>query len=474
MMDFEQYIRQGESEQKEKSLIWQTAIGLQQVDGLIPSQYLVENAKENIEGKITIEEVKYRIDNYYKQQSDRKGIEDNRTEEADKVSARITEILLEKTFSFSPVELVTIHRRLFTGIYDFAGILRNYNITKAEWVLNGKTVFYASAESIKDTLDYDFAQENAFNYKGLNKKQVVEHIANFISGIWQIHAFGEGNTRTVAIFTIKYLRTFGFEVKKELFINNSWYFRNALVRANYNDYENNVHATPKYLNNFFGNLLLEETNELKNRYLRVVLEKDTSIRKSHNPVDVLLNDTEKVILELIKNNNKITYEQIAGIIGKSRKTIQRMVAELRKKSIISRMGTDKNGTWVIVKPSDDPVNDPIKLSGDPVNDPVKSSDDPVNDSVKSSSDLVNDSVKLSGDPVNNPVKSSSDPVNDTEKVILELIKNNNKITYEQIAGIIGKSRKTTQRAIAELRKKGIISRMGADKNGTWVVNNQTF
>jgi hypothetical protein len=56
--DFDEYIRQGEPSQKKKSQIWQTAIGLQQVDGLTPSAYLIETAKENIEGKITIDEVK--------------------------------------------------------------------------------------------------------------------------------------------------------------------------------------------------------------------------------------------------------------------------------------------------------------------------------------------------------------------------------------------------------------------------------
>lgn len=129
--DFEQYIRQGEPLQKEKSQIWQTAIGLQQVDGLTPSAYLIETAKENIEGTISIGEVKYRIDNYYKQQENRKTIQGDRTEEADKVSANIAELLSEKTFSFSPAELLTIHKRLFTGVENIAvkiGKVRDYNI----------------------------------------------------------------------------------------------------------------------------------------------------------------------------------------------------------------------------------------------------------------------------------------------------------------------------------------------------------
>ncbi len=202
---FEEYVRQGEPSRKEKALIWQTAIGLQDVDGLKPSEYLIENARENIEGDITFDEVKNRIDVYYKTLSNKQVDTDDRTEEADKVSARIAEILSEKTFSFSPAEYLNIHRRLFTGIYKFAGKIRDYNITKSEWVLNGETVLYAGADNLRATLEYDFEQEKKFDYKGLNRQQTIEHIAQFIAYLWQIHIFGEGNTRTTAVFLIKYL-----------------------------------------------------------------------------------------------------------------------------------------------------------------------------------------------------------------------------------------------------------------------------
>lgn len=258
--DFDEYRHLGEPEKAEKSEIWQTAIGLQQVDGLVPSEYLIETAKQNIEGEITIYEVHERLNGYYKAKPIGKA--DDRTEEADKVSARIAEILSEKTFSFSPAEYITIHKRLFTGIYKFAGKIRDYNISKSEWTLDGETVYYASADSIRATLEYDFEQEKTFTYKGLGKEQLVEHIARFVSGIWQIHAFGEGNTRTTAVFTIKYLRTLGFPVANDLFADHSWYFRNALVRANYNDYKNNIYSTLEYLNRFFRNLLLGENNPL--------------------------------------------------------------------------------------------------------------------------------------------------------------------------------------------------------------------
>lgn len=269
MENFDEYIRQGEPDKAERAKVWKTAIGLQQVDGLRPSGYLIEVARQNIEGDITIDEVKKRIDSYYEQHPIRTG--EDRTEEADKVSARIAEILGEQTFAFSPAEYLSIHRRLFQGIYKFAGKIRDYNITKKEWVLNGETVLYASADSLKATLEYDFEQEKKFSFKGLSEQEIIEHIAHFVSYLWQIHVFGEGNTRTTAIFLIKYLRKLGFKnVNNDLFSEHSWYFRNALVRANYEDLSNGIHKTKKFLLRFLSNLLLGENHSLKNREMHVL------------------------------------------------------------------------------------------------------------------------------------------------------------------------------------------------------------
>ncbi|MDR1991526.1 MAG: Fic family protein [Mycoplasmataceae bacterium] len=283
MEDFKQYKKLKEPNKKKKSENWETAIGLQQVDGLKTSSYLIETAKENIKGKISIHDVIERLNKYYREKSTQ-GDSTNRTEEADKVSARIAEILGERSFSFSPIELITIHKKLFEDLLDKnnsktrAGVIRDYNISKKEWVLSSKSVYYASADSIIKTLNYDFEQEKMFNYKRLSKKQIAEHICQFISNIWQIHPFGEGNTRTIAVFTIKYLRTLGLDVNNELFEKHSWYFRNALVRANYNDYKNNVYATLQYLNYFFENLLLNTKHELKNRHLKI----RENIKANHN------------------------------------------------------------------------------------------------------------------------------------------------------------------------------------------------
>lgn len=230
MENFDEYLRQGEPNRAEKAKVWKTAIGLQQVDGLKPSEYLIETAKQNIEGTITIDEVKKRIDSYYRQHPTK--TDEDRTEEADKVSARIAEMLGEQTFTFSPAEYLSIHRRLFQGIYKFAGKIRDYNITKKEWVLNGETVLYASADSLKATLEYDFEQEKKFSYKGLSEQEIIEHIAHFISYLWQIHIFGEGNTRTTAIFLIKYLRKLGFkEVNNDLFADFQTYCTKKIIRS---------------------------------------------------------------------------------------------------------------------------------------------------------------------------------------------------------------------------------------------------
>ena len=264
---FEEYLREGEPDKASKGYVWSTAIGLQAVDGLKPSKYLIDTAIQNIEGKITLKEANDLIENYYEEKPD--AVADNRTEEADKVSVRIAEILSETAFSFSPNEYISIHRRLFQGIYSHAGKIRDYNITKKEWVLDGETVLYGSASELRATLEYDFSQERDFSYKGLSMDEMIHHLAIFVSRLWQIHIFGEGNTRTTAVFFIKYLRSLGFSATNDIFADNAWYFRNALVRANYTNLQKGIHETTEYLEIFLRNLLLGEKNDLHNRYLHI-------------------------------------------------------------------------------------------------------------------------------------------------------------------------------------------------------------
>ena len=268
--EFDEYLRQSEPHRSERAQSWKTAIGLQAVDGLKPSSYLLETARRHIEGDISIEEVKSLIDSYYQTQASRTQ-DSAMTEEADKVSANIAELLNEKAFTFSPMGYISIHRRIFNGVFKFAGSLRDYNISKKEWVLRGDMVLYASAAELRMTLDYDFEQETRFDYRSLSPSEMIVHFARFISGLWQIHPFGEGNTRTTAVFAIKYLRSMGFDVNNDLFAAHSWYFRNALVRANYRNYQKKIEPDFQFLEQFFRNLLLGEQNELKNRYLLIQL-----------------------------------------------------------------------------------------------------------------------------------------------------------------------------------------------------------
>ena len=265
---FDEYLRQGEPSQKESAENWKTAIGLQAVDGLQPSAYLIDVAKRNIEGEISLDETRKLIDSYYQSKTVRTP-KDEDEEEADKVSANIAKILASKTFAFNTNGYVSLHRRIFEGVFKHAGEIRQYDISKKEWVLEGDSVNYLNWEDLRRALDWDIEQEKNFSYKGLTDDEKIEHIAKFISGIWQIHAFREGNPRTTAIFTIQYLRSLGYEVNNEMFAKHSWYFRNALVRANYRNIQKGIDYSPIYLVRFFRNLLLKDSWVLKNRYLHI-------------------------------------------------------------------------------------------------------------------------------------------------------------------------------------------------------------
>lgn len=351
--ELEEYIKQGEPDKVEKSEAWQTAIGLQAVDGLNTSDYLLDTAKEHIEGKITIDEAQKRIHSYYEQRSVRTETE-NETKEADIVSARITKLLGEKAFQFSPAEWLSIHRRLFEGVFSHAGQVRQYNITKKEWVLNGDTVTYADWNSIKETLDYDFSTEKQFSYESLSVDEAVKHLAKFASDIWQIHPFSEGNTRATAVFVIKYMKTFGFRVNNDALRENSWYFRNALVRANYNDLQKGIHSTTKFLEMFFSNLLLGTNYELKNRYMHVdFMDENTSqSAKNESPkcqLGTLKCTLEEVaLLELIAKNPSAKQQELADASGKSLRTIKRIMKSLQDKNYIRRESGKRYGKWEVL------------------------------------------------------------------------------------------------------------------------------
>ncbi len=307
MINFDEYIRQDEPQKREKGYAWQTAIGLQAVDGLKPSHYLIETARKDIEGEITIDEAEQLIRSYY-QSKEVRTPEDAEMYEADTASTNIRRLLTEKTFAFTLVGLTSIHRRIFDGVFKFAGQIRDYNITKKEWVLRGDTVLYVSAPDLRKAIEYDLEQERQFDYSKVDRNGLVSHIAKFVSGLWQIHPFGEGNTRTTAVFTILYLRSMGFDVTNDLFANYSWYFRNALVRANYQNVQKGIMRNSEYLERFFRNLLLGENNELRNRYMVVNAPKELVTEQAqHNRASTeqpTVQVTEQVLALLLALSNE--------------------------------------------------------------------------------------------------------------------------------------------------------------------------
>ena len=358
----EEYIRQSEPDKRERGEVWRVAIGLQQVDGLTTSDYLVDTAKQHIDGEITIVEAKALIDSYYKSASTRHEMENDRTEEADKVSARIAELLSEKTFNFSPTQLTSIHRRLFDGIYKLAGHIRDYNITKKEWVLNGATIYYADYTTISETLEYDMRAEREFSYAGLPVDEAIRHLVRFCANLWQIHAFCEGNTRTTAVFMIKYLRTLGFEVINDMFAQNSWYFRNALVRANYSNLQKGITETTIYLERFFRSMLLGEEYSFRNRELHIDWkegETNDDVQSAKGAVQSAIfalnlplkckscTLEEIAVLRVVQTNPTATQKQIAATIGKSERTVKSITVSLQEKGILRRVGGKRDGRWEI-------------------------------------------------------------------------------------------------------------------------------
>ena len=341
-INFDEYIRQGEPTRKEAALAWSTAIGLQAVDGLKTSEYLQETARQHIEGNITIDEARQLIKAYYESKTVREKDDDD-MEEADRVSANIVKVLSQPTFAFNANGYISVHRRIFEGVFKHAGQLRTYDITKREWVLRGDTVNYLNWEDLRRAIDYDIQQEKEFSYRGLSADDIVSHIAKFVSGLWQIHAFREGNTRATAVFTIQYLRSIGFSVDNDLFAKHSWYFRNALVRANYKNVQLGIDYTPTYLERFFRNLLLGEHWDLRNRYLHIQASGEWKVQPRLDKPGI---STEQV-------PNKLAYpaEQVPNKLTIDNPSVRKIVMvigsqELKVSEIMEGLGLKHRPTFI--------------------------------------------------------------------------------------------------------------------------------
>lgn len=312
--------------------VLETGIGLQDVDRLKNSSYFVQESERYLRGEISLDELDDIVNSYYKS----KPSVGDRSEEADKISIRIAKIIREDSFTFTVGQLLAIHGVLFEGILERPGQLRTYNFSKKEWVLDGASVIYGDYRELEATLQYDFGVEKRFDYSKLSMDEVVEHLAIFIANLWQIHVFEEGNTRTTAVFTIKYLRSLGFDVTNDTFAKNAWYFRNSLVRANYTNLQKGIHEDRSYLIKFLRNLLLNESNRLENKELHVV------------PLSPSVNETrESRLRSLLKGNPAMKTEELAKLLGVSLRTTKSIISALEKEGRLERVGGKKYGHWEV-------------------------------------------------------------------------------------------------------------------------------
>ena len=322
-LNFDEYIRQGEPEKKDRAEAWRVAIGLQAVDGLKTSEYLQETARRNIEGEITIDEARQLVKEYYIKKTAHDN-DDADKEEADRVSSNISKLLQTDAFTYSVAGFAAIHRAIFEGVFKHAGSFRNYDISKKEWVLRNDSVLYGRWQDLRMTVEYDLEQERQFDYTALNKDQLIEHLTKFVADLWQIHPFCEGNTRTTAIFTIKYLRSLGFSVNNNMFEYYSWYFRNALVRANYRNVQKGINAEPLFLVRFFRNLLLGETNDLKNRYMIINPPEEWKVQSNVASPEQVPEQVPEQARNLLHTNNPLIIDLIK-VIGNEELSVSQLM-----------------------------------------------------------------------------------------------------------------------------------------------------
>ena len=350
MSEFDEYIIHGEPGQKEKADAWQTAIGLQDVDGLKVSSYLLDTARQHIEGDISIDEVQKRIKAYYETKSGHDAVD----EEGDKASVNIAKILSEPSFAFSIVGLTSIHRRIFEGVFKFAGQLRQVELSKKEWVLGrNASVSYQPAVDLREAIEYDLSREKEFDYSNRPMTEIIKHLSKFIADLWQIHPFREGNTRTTAVFLIKYLRSIVIPANNDMFKHHSCYFINALVRSSYKGL--NISPTTEFVERFLRNVILGEKNELRNRDMLVDASLPASTDQSiasaipKSQFDTLNCTLEELaVIKVIEENPQITQTEIAKSIKKSASTVKRITSNLVEKGIIVRRNGRRNGWWEIL------------------------------------------------------------------------------------------------------------------------------
>lgn len=265
--DFGEYLHQSNPETKKRAYIWAAAIGLQATDGLRTTDKMRNTARRHIENQISLDEARQDIWRHY-EDNPATTPEQTKEQEADKTAFNIARILFSgQAVDFSTDGYLNLHRQVFDGVYDHAGQLRTCDLVKKEWVLEKNTVIYLHWEEIRIALDSNFDFKENINYQHRKGRELVDWISQFTAAVWHIHPFNEGNTRTTAVMAILIARSLGHDLHTDVFAEHSWYYRNAMVRANYMDLDRNVHIHPEFLIRFYSNWLLGEQWDLRNRYL---------------------------------------------------------------------------------------------------------------------------------------------------------------------------------------------------------------
>ncbi len=339
----------GTPEQKERVLYWKTAIGLQDVDALEPSPFLLRIALDHTRGSIDLAEAERQVERDVRERTKDGGI-GNRSLEADLVPVHLVRLLCEDSFDLSPSAWRAIHQELFRGVFRHAGSYRTCNLTKREWALKGQTVAYTPWPHIPETVTYDLQREAGFSWQGLTAAEAIRHIADFIAGIWQIHPFREGNTRGTAVFLIRYLRSLGCPLRIDVFADHSWYFRNALVRASFEDRAGGIRPTPAFLIRFLENLLLDRGHALRNRDLHVDSRENTDVPLRtggpRSPESCTLE--ECCLLRELERNPSLSQKRLAAALGKPERTIRERIAGLQKKGLLTRENGRRTGRWMVL------------------------------------------------------------------------------------------------------------------------------
>lgn len=282
------YIAQPGPSSQAKARYWKTAFGLQAVDGLAPSEYVHELAASHTRGDISIAQVTRELNSYYASGSAPQQ-QSRRTEEADKVSARIVELLGAREFTLDHELLTHIHRHLFQDLAPeiyHPGAYRTESLVKLEPALNGDTLLYGAPGLIERSLEILFAKERDYQYATYSDGGAgmcyadLSHFAGFVSDVWFTHPFWEGNTRTVAVFCELYLNHLGFDLDNEPFEAHASFFRNALVRANYRNRSAGVDVDFGPLVAFISHVLGEDDGPLNeaDTYCRALFEQPERVR----------------------------------------------------------------------------------------------------------------------------------------------------------------------------------------------------